>query len=81
MVRRHGLAPHRLESIASWWHTDGDLARPLETFTDMGKSRRFGFLDYQETDRSFLDLFERLRAARIIPRAEQREPDRPAVPT
>ncbi len=33
----------------------------------MGKSRRLGFLDYQATDDSFLDLFERLRAARVIP--------------
>jgi nucleoside-diphosphate-sugar epimerase len=67
IVRSHGLESHDLSSIASWWHSDADLSRPLETFTDMGKSRRFGFLDYQPTDRSFLDLFDRLRAQRIIP--------------
>jgi nucleoside-diphosphate-sugar epimerase len=69
IVERHGLARHQLESIASWWHTDADLSRPLETFTDMSKSRRFGFREFQETDRSFLDLFDRLRAERIIPNA------------
>jgi nucleoside-diphosphate-sugar epimerase len=68
IVAREGLVPTRLEELASWWHSDADLGRPLETFTDMGKSRRFGFLEYQASDRSFLDLFERLRAARIIPR-------------
>jgi nucleoside-diphosphate-sugar epimerase len=67
IVERHGLVPTRLEDLASWWHSDADLGRPLETFTDMGKSRRFGFLEYQSSDRSFLDLFERLREARIIP--------------
>jgi nucleoside-diphosphate-sugar epimerase len=67
IVARHGLEPTAIETLASWWHSDADLGRPLETFTDMSKSRRFGFLDYQQTDRSFLDLFERLRGARIIP--------------
>jgi hypothetical protein len=33
----------------------------------MAKSRRFGFLDYQDSERSFLDLFDRLRAERILP--------------
>jgi nucleoside-diphosphate-sugar epimerase len=67
IVERHGLEPTPVDVLASWWHTDADLGRPLETFTDMSKSRRHGFLDYQQTDRSFLDLFERLRGARIIP--------------
>jgi nucleoside-diphosphate-sugar epimerase len=67
VVERHDLARHAVERLASWWHSDADLSRPVETFTDMGKSRRFGFLEYQSSDRSFLDLFERLRRARIIP--------------
>jgi nucleoside-diphosphate-sugar epimerase len=67
IVARHGLEPTSVDDLASWWHSDADLGRPLETFTDMSKSRRFGFLDYQQTDQSFLDLFERLRGARIIP--------------
>jgi nucleoside-diphosphate-sugar epimerase len=67
LVERHGLVPNKLEHLASWWHSDADLSRPLETFTDMGKSRRHGFLDYQESHRSFVDLFERLRTERIIP--------------
>ena len=67
IVARHDLVPNSVEHLASWWHSDADLCRPVETFTDMGKSRRFGFLEYQDSDRSFLDLFERLRAARIIP--------------
>ena len=67
IVRRHGLAPNAVERLASWWHTDADLGREVETFTDMTKSRRLGFPDYQDTDRSFLDLFDRLRSERIIP--------------
>jgi nucleoside-diphosphate-sugar epimerase len=67
IVARHDLEPQRLEHIASWWHTDADLGRELETFTSMTKSRQFGFLDHQDSDRSFLDLFDRLRESRIIP--------------
>jgi nucleoside-diphosphate-sugar epimerase len=69
IVEKYGLAPYDVRTLASWWHTDADLGRTMETFTDMGKSRRLGFLDYQETERSFLDLFDQLRAERIIPGA------------
>jgi nucleoside-diphosphate-sugar epimerase len=67
IVERYGLIPYPLESLASWWHTDADLGRTLETFTSMGKSRRFGFLGYQDSACSFLDVIDRLRAERIIP--------------
>jgi nucleoside-diphosphate-sugar epimerase len=68
LVAEHGLAPYAASDLASWWHTDADLGRQVETFADMSKSRALGFVDYQDSTRSFLDLFERLRAKRIIPR-------------
>ncbi|HEY2050794.1 MAG TPA: NAD-dependent dehydratase, partial [Caulobacteraceae bacterium] len=68
IARRHGLIEPDLDRLASAWHTDADLGRPIEVVTDMSKSRRLGFLDYQATDEAFFDLFARLRAARIIPR-------------
>ena len=67
IVKRHGLRPYPVEVLASWWHSDADLGRTIETFTDMSKSRRLGFLEYQETPASFNDLFVRLRAERVIP--------------
>ncbi|WP_392544290.1 SDR family oxidoreductase [Oryzobacter telluris] len=67
LVERHGLAPHRATELASWWHTDADLGRTVETFADMGKSRALGFLEYQDSAQSFLDLFDTLRSRRIIP--------------
>jgi nucleoside-diphosphate-sugar epimerase len=53
--------------LASAWHTDLDLGREMEVVTDMTRSRLAGFLDYQPTLGSFLDLFGRLRGDRIIP--------------
>ena len=67
IARKHNLAEPDLGHLASAWHTDADLGRPIEVVTDMSKSRRLGFLDYQSTDGSFFDLFLQLREARIIP--------------
>lgn len=67
IAARHGLVEGDLGRLASAWHTDADLGRPIEVVTDMGKSRRLGFLDYQPTDDAFLDLFGHLRASKVIP--------------
>ncbi len=67
IARRHGLVEPDLNVLASAWHTDADLGRPIEVVTDMSKSRKLGFLDYQASDDSFFELFTRLRAARVIP--------------
>ena len=67
IAARHGLAEPNLEKLASPWHTDADLGRPIEVVTDMSKSRRLGFTAYQPTDDAFFDLFGRLRADRLIP--------------
>jgi nucleoside-diphosphate-sugar epimerase len=67
IAHRHDLVENDLGVLASAWHTDADLGRPIEVVTDMTRSRKLGFLDYQATDDSFFDLFRRLREARIIP--------------
>jgi nucleoside-diphosphate-sugar epimerase len=67
IAARHGLAEPELDRLASPWHTDLDLGRPIEVMTDMAKSRKLGFSAYQATDESFFDLFTQLRAARLIP--------------
>ncbi|WP_213778050.1 SDR family oxidoreductase [Caballeronia sp. dw_276] len=64
---RFNLVETDIAKLASWWHTDADLGRPMEVVTDMAKSRKLGFLDFQPTDESFFDLFDRLKAERIIP--------------
>ncbi len=65
--RRHGLRDLDVGRLASWWHSDADLGRTVETFTDMGKSRRLGFQGVRDTESSFTDLFARLRAERVVP--------------
>jgi nucleoside-diphosphate-sugar epimerase len=67
IAKSHNLIEPNLNNLASAWHTDADLGRPVEVVTDMSKSRKFGFLDYQATDESFFDLFTRLRQQHILP--------------
>jgi nucleoside-diphosphate-sugar epimerase len=67
VVRRHGLRDFDVDQLASWWHTDADLGRTIETFTDMGRSRRLGFAGVRDSESSFTALFARLREERIVP--------------
>ncbi|PWC53359.1 SDR family oxidoreductase [Azospirillum sp. TSA6c] len=67
IAEQERLAEPDLCRLASPWHTDADLGRPIEVVTDMSKSRRLGFTRYQPSDDAFFDLFERLRADRLIP--------------
>lgn len=67
IARKYSLLEPDLDVLSSAWHTDADLGRPIEVVTDMSKSRKLGFGEYQATEDSFLDLFDTLRAARVIP--------------
>jgi NAD dependent epimerase/dehydratase family len=66
IAAKHGLGEPDLDVLASVWHTDADPGRPIEVLTDMSKSRRLGFRDYQPTEDSFLDLFAELRQRKVI---------------
>ncbi|PBJ15911.1 SDR family oxidoreductase [Flavobacterium sp. ACN6] len=67
IVNQHNLVENDLNKLASAWHTDLDLGRPLEVMTDMSKSRELGFSVYKSTKNSFFDLFSLLRNEQIIP--------------
>ncbi|AMR31635.1 NAD-dependent dehydratase [Mucilaginibacter sp. PAMC 26640] len=67
IAERYHLKEHDLSRLASAWHTDLDLGRPIEVMTDMSKSRKLGFAVYQKTSDSFFDLFDQLKAEQLIP--------------
>jgi nucleoside-diphosphate-sugar epimerase len=67
IVDRYELEPNAVEDLASWWHTDADLGRPIEAFASMTKSRLLGFQGYRSSISSFEKLFKKLRDERIIP--------------
>ena len=43
IVKKYGLKEANLDRLATAWHTDLDLGRPIEVMTDMTKSREAGF--------------------------------------
>jgi len=67
MAERHQLKESNLNRLASAWHTDLDLGRPIEVMTDMKNSRKLGFTGYASTEDSFFELFEKLKEERLIP--------------
>jgi hypothetical protein len=64
---KNDLKESNLSRLATAWHTDLDLGRPIEVMADMSKSRKLGFFEYQDTEETFYELFEQLRAAKLIP--------------
>lgn len=67
LVKNHNLQRNPLSKLASAWHSDLDLGRPMECVHSMAKCRALGFDAFQDTAQSFIDVFDRLRAERIIP--------------
>lgn len=67
IAKKYDLKEKDLNRLSSAWHTDLDLGRPLEVMTDMSKSRKLGFTAFESTEDSFIHLFEKLRAEKIIP--------------
>jgi nucleoside-diphosphate-sugar epimerase len=67
IVRASGLKEADINRLISPWHTDADLGRPIEVVTDMSKSRALGFKEFQASDQAFFDVFDELRAQRLIP--------------
>ncbi|MCU1328913.1 MAG: nucleoside-diphosphate-sugar epimerase [Bryobacterales bacterium] len=67
IAEKYSLAEPDMNVLASAWHTDADLGRPIEVITDMSKSRKAGFTEFQASEDSFMQLFATLREARLIP--------------
>jgi len=67
LVAEHDLVEPDLSRVASWWHTDSDLGRPMEVIADMTNSRLAGFTGYISTERALLATLRRYRDAKILP--------------
>ena len=67
MGNRYNLKESDLGRVASAWHTDLDLGRPIEVMTDMANSRKLGYAGYCNTKDSFFELFDKLKKEKLIP--------------
>jgi nucleoside-diphosphate-sugar epimerase len=69
IVRRHGLEPHPLSRLANWNFANYALSNDWDVMSDTTKCRKFGFLEFIDSEEMFLTQFEDLRRRRIIPPA------------
>ncbi|MEV0087004.1 SDR family oxidoreductase [Saccharopolyspora sp. NPDC050642] len=67
MVADHGLEPHAYQEVSSWGFGDFVFSWDYDMFADGSKARRFGFHEFVDTEAMFLEIFDDLRARRVIP--------------
>jgi nucleoside-diphosphate-sugar epimerase len=67
IVKTHGLRSYRYEQTASWGFGDTILKTPYDNITSTIKARHDGFHDCIDTEQMFLERFEQLIAAKVIP--------------
>jgi nucleoside-diphosphate-sugar epimerase len=67
LVARHGLKPHALHDLAHFAFGDFVFRSTWDIASDTGRLRRSGFAECLDSEAMFVDHFEALRAARVIP--------------
>jgi nucleoside-diphosphate-sugar epimerase len=67
LVREHGLAETPFAEVSSWPFADFVFSWDYDVFADGSKARRLGFHRHVRTEQMFVEIFEDLRARRIIP--------------
>jgi nucleoside-diphosphate-sugar epimerase len=67
MKAKYGLAPYAYEQVAAWGFGDAAFHRHWDSISNVNKLKKFGFLDWVDSETMFLGLFNEMRAARLIP--------------
>ena len=67
MKTKFSLQPLKLSEISTFWLLDVSLSKVGDFFADMTKSREMGFLLYQDSEKTFANLFDYLRENKFIP--------------
>ena len=67
MVAEHGLRPTPYGEVSSWPFGDFVLGWDYDVISDGSKARRAGFHEYVDTEAMFTQIFDDLRAQRLIP--------------
>lgn len=68
IVNRHGLRTTPYEELVSWAFGDHVFTPEFDGGSDTGKSRRFGFFEFDDTAQMFVRNWDRYRAAGILPK-------------
>jgi nucleoside-diphosphate-sugar epimerase len=64
---KYKLNAHSYPEVSSWPFGDAVFSWDYDFFSDGSKARRFGFHEFVDTEQMFYDLFDELRARKVIP--------------
>lgn len=67
MVDKYDLQKISYKDVSSWRFGDFVFSWDYDFFADGSKARRFGFHDFIDTEKMFMDIFEDFRQRKIIP--------------
>ncbi|MFB7814969.1 SDR family oxidoreductase [Paenibacillus chitinolyticus] len=67
MVEKYDLANNSFQDVSSWRFGDFVFSWDYDFFADGTKARRFGFHDFIDTEKMFMDIFEDFRKRKVIP--------------
>ena len=67
VIRKHGLRPTALQSLVRWSYGNYVFAPEWDIISDASKARSHGFAETVDSGKMFLDIFEHLRAGKIVP--------------
>jgi nucleoside-diphosphate-sugar epimerase len=67
MITKYRLASIPYKDVSSWGFGDFVFSWDYDFFADGSKARRFGFHEYADSKRMFVDIFSNFRERRIIP--------------
>lgn len=67
IVREHGLEPNPVSRLANWHFANYAFSNDWDVMSDTTKCRKYGFLEFIDSEEMFLGHFETLRRMRIVP--------------
>ncbi|MFC5406496.1 SDR family oxidoreductase [Cohnella soli] len=67
MVEKYDLMENSYKDVSSWRFGDFVFSWDYDFFSDSSKSRRFGFHEFVDTEKMFMDIFEQFRKRKVIP--------------
>lgn len=67
LVERHRLVDVPFSRVADWNFANYAFSNDWDVMSDTSKCRRFGFYDFIDSEKMFLQLFDEFRGKRIIP--------------
>lgn len=67
MVKKYDLADNSFRDVSSWRFGDFVFSWDYDFLADGTKARRFGFHDFIDTEKMFMDIFQDFRKRKVIP--------------